>query len=125
MKKYLFIFIAFLMSSAAKAQQDVCKVINGNGATVMVSISNIENNTIEVAIASDCEKAINVSFKFLDVRTNKKLARDFGNFGFTAQPNQTNVHKCKLPLESGEVITTVEGVVITNSPRCEKNEYNK
>lgn len=64
MKKFIVLLAVILgVSISASAQQGVCRVSNGDGASVVVTVESIsEDGTIWLDISSDCQDVVNVSF---------------------------------------------------------------
>lgn len=128
MKKIIICFIAlFCITFAANAQQDVCKVTNGNGATVQVTVVKWDDSNIYITLGSDCADYVNVSLKFeyrasFNVIKGKPTALSTfvsQPFGETVRPKQSTNVTCAIRLPSKDAkIEKVTSVTITGA-RCE------
>lgn len=120
MKKFLIILIAFLgISYSANAQTGECRVQNGNGATVLVSVEGWEEDgTVYLSINSDCDDYVNVkfnlSYKIEDVNT----VWPSQEFSATAQPNSSTPKTVKLFNSKTNKLDDVISVKVTGA-RCE------
>lgn len=132
MKKFLIILIAFLgISYSANAQTGECRVQNGNGATVLVSVEGWEaDGTVYLSINSDCDDFVNVQFVLKYRGNNSKgiptpvpgknsWIFDSQILATTAKPNRTETITKKIVLDSViATLTSVEDVEVTGA-RCE------
>lgn len=122
--KKLFVIIAviFGVSFAACAQQGVCRVANGNGATVVVNVTNYSSDgTVDLIVSSDCDDWVNVSFTFTyqynpSNRYDKTTSKEFI---VLAQPNSETPKKVKIDVPKGvsTELVTIERVNISGA-RC-------
>lgn len=128
MKKMIICFISlFCMTFAASAQQNVCKVTNGNGASVQVTVVNWDDSNIYITLGSDCADHVNVSLKFqyeasyneINGKATARSSFESQPFGKTVQPKQSSKVTCaiRLPFKDAK-IKKVTAVTITGA-RCE------
>ena len=128
MKKFFFIlFIFTIMAFTANAQQDVCRVSGGNGASVQITVVSWTESTVTVSIGSDCDDYVNVSFtfdyraSFNEVNGRATAISDFSSqkFGETVPPRQSNnyTYTIRLPFKDAK-IENVTSVNISGA-RCE------
>lgn len=74
MKKILLVLFAFLGISLTNyaSNYGTCTVKGGNGATVVVTVSNYyEDGTVDVVLSSDCDHNVNVTFTLSYMTYNK------------------------------------------------------
>ena len=124
MKKFIVLLAVILgVSISASAQQGVCRVSNGDGATVVVTVESIsEDGTVWLDISSDCQDVVNVSFtvtywlshKDRDFDTSKKTSRIYN---VLAQPRSTTTKKISVNVAEYR-LSRVESVNISGA-RCE------
>ena len=124
MKKILLMLVAVLgFSFAANAQQGTCKVSGGNGATVVVTVVDWdEEGNVELSVGSDCDDYVNVSFT---LSYNQKTSGgghmngvyESQPFGLTVAPNQSNTKTVTIRMGSGK-LSRVNSLNIS-SARCE------
>ena len=127
MKKFLIILIAFLgISYSANAQTGECRVQNGNGATVLVSVEGWEEDgTVYLSINSDCDDYVNVKFTltYEYVSTSDQIIDGVTShvFSATAQPNSSTPKTVKIRNTNKIIIAKlvkVNSVTVTGA-RCE------
>ena len=118
MKKFLIILIAFLgISYSANAQTGECRVQNGNGATVLVSVEGWEEDgTVYLSINSDCDDYVNVKFTLKYYKDSSEyISREFSA---TAQPNSSTPKTVKLFNVKPNKLDYIKSVKVTGA-RCE------
>lgn len=103
MKKFIVLLAVILgVSISASAQQGVCRVSNGDGATVVVTVESIsEDGTVWLDISSDCQDVVNVSFT-VTYRLAKKGSDTWWEeetsriYNVLAQPRSTTTKKISV-----------------------------
>lgn len=124
MKKILLMLVAVLgFSFAANAQQGTCKVRGGDGATVVVTVVDWdEEGNVTLSVGSDCDDHVNVSFTL--TYKQETSGGGFMNgeytsqpFGLTVAPNQSNTKKVTIRMGDSK-LTRVLRVNISGA-RCE------
>lgn len=124
MKKILLMLVAVLgFSFAANAQQATCKVREGNGATVVVTVVNWdEEGNVTLSVGSDCDDHVNVSFTLTYSQRTSGGGSMIGEytsqpFGLTVAPNQSNTTTVTIRM-GGCKLSRVSKVNISGA-RCE------
>lgn len=127
MKKFLIILIAFLgISYSANAQTGECRVQNGNGATVLVSVEGWEaDGTVYLSINSDCDDYVNVKFEleydYVSTDNHRIDGATSYDFPATAQPNSSTPKTVKIRNTNKNILVKlvrVTSVTVTGA-RCE------
>ncbi len=124
MKKYVLILVMLMcITFTANAQQGVCRVTNGNGATVVVNVVDYNaDGTIELSISSDCDDYVNVSFviKYRYSPSYNYNSSDSQVFNVLASPNRSTSKTVviRLPAVKDVKLTSVSGIEIS-SARCQ------
>ena len=119
MKKFIIILVAiFGISLTANAQSDVCRVIGGDNATVVVSVVDFsEDGKVNITISSDSDIPVNVTFS-IAYQVRGIMGERVYTLTETAEPCRTNRYTIQLP-QIGEVYAIP--YVKVKGARCERN----
>ncbi|MBR3608275.1 MAG: hypothetical protein IKL50_00110 [Bacteroidales bacterium] len=132
MKKILFslLFVLFAVSNSV-AQQGSCVVKNGDGASIVITITDWGTDYVMASFSTDCSYPVNVSFSFKVDTCNPDKQEWTGEryqknhksqpFAKTVSPNQSSAPEMfKINgINKGAEITEVKSVDVWGA-RCEK-----
>ena len=129
MKKIFLVLFAFLGISLTNyaSNSGTCTVIGGNGATVVVTVTNYyDDGNVDVSISSDCDDYVNVSFTiryttYSTTSHSNSAPRTSQTFTKLAQPNSDTPITVTLQdsFSKSTILSKIEHVEVTGA-KCQK-----